>query len=243
MAGYKRRTTTILARWGAIAGLSLVAGLMVTNLWTETQAPGSSQKHSSKQNSDQETTGLEILKTQAQKHPSDWRWSLLLARAQHEQGDRNAAWRTLKPLQRLHPDRPEVMTLWAHLSMEADQGAALIKRLNDRFQSIPAERRLNLGLLLADLERLSGDSKAASDRYRNLIKENPSRAEPLLAFALLKRDQGQGSAAVALLRKAMSLEQTMAPTSTDLQSFELRWALEAARNKPVSPGVKAVKTL
>ena len=211
---------------------------MVTTLWTETQAPASMQNPSS----DQGVSGLEILKTQVHKHPSDWRWSLLLARAQRDQGDREAALRTLKPLQRLHPDRPEVMALWAQLALEANQGAELIKRLNERFPSIPAERRLSVGLLLADLQRLSGDSKAASDRYRILIKDNPTRAEPLLAFALLKRDQGQGNEAIALLRQALSLDKTMAPISPDLKTLELRWALEAARNRPVRPGLKAVTT-
>ncbi|WP_186538215.1 lipopolysaccharide assembly protein LapB [Synechococcus sp. BIOS-E4-1] len=223
---------------GAVAGLCVVAGWTVTHLWTETHSPTTIQKHSSAA----EVSGLEILKTQVQSHPSDWRWSLLLARAQYEDGDREAALRTLRPLQRLHPDRLEVMTLWAFLSQETDQGAEPIKRLSARFESLPAERRLKLGMLLADLQRLSGDTKKASDRYRNLIDDNPQRPEPLLAFALLKRDQGQGDAAIALLRKARTLNKNLAPTGTDLQTLELRWALEAARNRPAKPGLKAVKT-
>ena len=183
-----------------------------------------------------------MLKTQVQNHPSDWRWALLLARAHYENGDREAAVRTVRPLQRLHPNRIEVMTLWALLAQETDQVTEPMKQLNKRFDSLPAERRLKLGLLLADLERLSGESKAASDRYRNLIKDNPKRPEPLLAFALLKRDQGQGDDAIALLRKAMPLSKNLASTGTDLETLELRWALEAARNRPTSPGPKAVTT-
>ena len=132
-----------------------------------------------------------------------------------------------------------MVTLWALFAQETDDGAESIKHLSKRFASLPSTRRLKLGLLLADLERLSGESKAASDRYRNLIKDNPQRPEPLLAFALLKRDQGQGDDAMTLLRKAMTLSKNLAPTSTDLQTLELRWALEAARNRPARAGIKA----
>ncbi len=238
MPGYRRQTQETLVRIGAVAGLCAIAGWMVTNLWPQTHSPATIQK----QSSEIEVSGLEILKSQVQKHPSDWRWALLLARAQHEEGDREAAVRTLRPLQRLHPDRLEVVTLWALFAQQSDDGAESIKHLTKRFESLPGARRLKLGLLLADLERLSGESKAASDRYRNLIKDNPQRPEPLLAFALLKRDQGQGDDAMTLLRKAMTLSKNLASTRADLQTLELRWALEAARNRPARAGFKAVTT-
>ena len=97
-------------------------------------------------------------------------------------------------------------------------------------------------MLLADLERLSGESKAAFDRYRNLINDNPKRPEPLLALALLQRDQGRGDDAIALLSKAMPLSKNLASMGPDLEALELRWALEAARNRPASAAPKAVTT-
>ena len=210
----------------------------MTQIWPETPSATTLQS----QSSDSDVSGLEILKIQVQAHPRDWRWALLLARAHYVNGDREAAVLTLRPLQRLHPDRLEVMTLWALVAQETNQGAEPIKQMTERFDSLPAERRLKVGLLLADLERLSGESKAASDRYRNLINDNPKRPEPLLAFALLKRDQGRGDDAIALLRKAMPLSKNLASTGTDLETLEVRWALEAARNRPTSPGPKAVTT-
>ena len=210
----------------------------MTQIWPETPSATTLQS----QSSDSDISGLEVLKIQVQDHPSDWRWALLLARTHYENGNREAAVRTLRPLQRLHPDRLEVMTLWALLAQETDQVTEPMKQLNKRFDSLPAERRLKLGLLLADLERLSGESKAAANRYRNLINDNPKRPEPLLAFALLKRDQGRGDDAIALLRKAMPLSKNLALTGMDIETLELRWALEAARNRPASPGPKAVTT-
>ena len=216
---------------------------MVTKLWPETHSATAIQRQSTDNDvSGKDVSGLEILKIQVQNHPSDWRWALLLARAHYENGDLEATIRTLRPLQRLHPDRLEVMTLWALLAQETDQVTEPMKQLNKRFDSLPAERRLKLGLLLADLERLSGESKAAANRYRNLINDNPKRPEPLLALALLQRDQGRGDDAIALLSKAMPLSKNLASMSPDLKALELRWALEAARNRPASAAPKAVTT-
>ena len=79
-------------------------------------------------------------------------------------------------------------------------------------------------------------------RYLSLIKANPQKPEPLLALALLKKDQGEGTKAIALLRKAIELRDNMTGSAEDLQTLELRWALEAARNRPASSGLKAEPT-
>ena len=133
------------------------------------------------------------------------------------------------------------MALWRLLALEADQSTELIKSLNERLGTTPSDQRLGLGLLLADLQRLSGELKAASDRYRKLIEDNPQKPQPLLALALLKKDQGEGSEAITLLRKAMGLTRQPTGPTNDLQTLELRWALEAARNRPASSGIKAVQ--
>ena len=92
---------------------------------------------------------------------------------------------------------------------------------------------------LADLQRQAGEIEAATERYQTLIKESPQRPEPLLALALLKRDDGQGTEAIELLRLAMNKRRTRKPSSGELQTLELRWALEAARNHQIQTGVKA----
>ena len=114
MAGYWRQTTETLARLGAVAGLCVVTAWMVTNFWLRTDPQATIRKDASHS----EPSTLEILKTQVQNHPGDWRWSLLLARAQHDDGDREAAFRTLRSLQRLHPNRLEVITLFALLALD-----------------------------------------------------------------------------------------------------------------------------
>ena len=238
VASYKRRTTETLAGIAAAASVCAITGWILSGGWPVNQ----SQASIAEQRSGSALSELELLRVQALTHPRDWRWSLLLARAQHQQGDRNGAVRTLRPLQRLHPHQPEVMALWSLLALEAEQGAELIKSLNEQSGNTPSDRKLSLGLLLADLERLSGEQKAASDRYLSLIKANPQKPEPLLALALLKKDQGEGTKAIALLRKAIELRDNMTGSAEDLQTLELRWALEAARNRPASSGLKAAPT-
>lgn len=125
------------------------------------------------------------------------------------------------------------------LALNDQQGAGMIKELEKRFKSMPAGQRLNIGLLLADLQRQAGKTEAATERYQDLIKESPQRPEPLLALALLKRDEGQGNEAIELLRLAMNKRRTRTSSSGKLQTLELRWALEAARNHQIQTGVKA----
>jgi len=226
-----------------MAGIAAAAAVSATTAWLLSgRWPGTqSRQFNTEPAAGGTLSGLDLLRSQVQKHPRDWRWSLLLAHAQHQQGDRNGAVRTLRPLQRLHPNRQEVMALWSLLALEADQSTELIKSLNERLGTTPSDQRLGLGLLLADLQRLSGELKAASDRYRKLIEDNPQKPQPLLALALLKKDQGEGSEAITLLRKAMGLTRQPTGPTNDLQTLELRWALEAARNRPASSGIKALQ--
>ena len=235
---FRRSTTEILAGIGAASAVFAFAAWTLSSNWSGNQ----SRAISTEQAPGSTVSGLELLRTQVRSHPKDWRWSLLLARAQHLQGDQDGALRTLRPLQRLHPNQPEVLALGGLLALESDRGVELIKSLSERFGVTASDERLRLGLLLADLQRLSGKPEEASDLYRTLIEDNPGKPEPLLALALLRKDQGDGAEAIALLRKALAMTKNLTDIGTDLQTLELRWALEASRNGPASSGLKAVQT-
>ena len=116
-----------------MAGIAAAAAVSATTAWLLSgRWPGTqSRQFNTEPAAGGTLSGLDLLRSQVQKHPRDWRWSLLLAHAQHQQGDRNGAVRTLRPLQRLHPNRQEVMALWSLLALEADQSTELIKSLND----------------------------------------------------------------------------------------------------------------
>ena len=235
VAGYSRKFPKALVLIGGVAGLCAAGAWVVTGLWAQNQSPVSSAEPPRRDGA----TGMELLRARVAAHPRDWRWSLQLARAQWLAGDAEEAEHIMKPLQRLHPDRPEVLAMTSLLALNDQQGAGMIKELEKRFKSMPAGQRLNIGLLLADLQRQAGKTEAATERYQDLIKESPQRPEPLLALALLKRDEGQGNEAIELLRLAMNKSRTRTSSSGKLQTLELRWALEAARNHQIQTGVKA----
>ena len=172
---------------------------------------------------------MALIKEQVESNPRDWRWSLLLARVQLGQGDRQAAAITLKRLETLHPNRLQVIALSGLLSVESRRPQAAVDQVNRQFKQSASTQRLALGLLLADLHRLNGDLPASESLYEQLIKNNPNRIEPLMALALLKRDQGQGDQAIALLNRAARLGGDGRLNQNNLSSTRMRWSLEAAR--------------
>lgn len=180
------------------------------------------------------SASLELISNQVAAHPRDWRWSVLLARTQLSQGDQMAAARTVQRLQTLHPNHPDVIAMSSLLALKTEQLPAAVAQVNQVFQQATPKQRLNLGLLLADLQRQSGDPSAARSTYALLIKENADRAEPVLALALLARDQGEGDRALNLLEQAERLQGESGLDQRTLASTRLAWALEAARQRSSS---------
>ena len=208
-------------------GISLLLGWVVAD---EEFLPRRSRRHDEPQASSSPSS-LALLQEQVALNPRNWRWSVLLASAQLSQGDRQAAAITLKRLQTLHPNRLEVISLNSLLSLETGSVQPALDQVSQLFQQSAPKQRLELGLLLADLHRQVGNVKAAASTYERLIKDDPSRVEPLLALALLNRDQGNGNQALALLNQAERLGDDERLQPNNLSSIRLNWALEAARNK------------
>lgn len=211
----------------------LIAGIGISLLigWVLLDESGLMQRHrlQGESKSKSAPSSMALIKEQVESNPRDWRWSLLLARAQLGQGDRQAAAITLKRLETLHPNRLQVIALSGLLSVELERSQAAVDQVNRQFKQSASPQRLALGLLLADLHRLSGDLPASGSLYERLIKDNPNRIEPLMALALLKRDQGQGDQAIALLNKAARLGGDGRLNQNNLSSTRMRWSLEAAR--------------
>lgn len=213
-------------------GLSLLSGWVVAHHGITPH-----QSHRKTQHTTAPTSAsLALIHAQVAAHPRDLRWSLLLARTQLSQGDRNAAARTVQRLRALHPNHPDVIALSSLLALNSKQVPAAVAEVNQVFQQSTPRQRLSLGLLLADLQRQAGDPSAARSTYALLISENPDRAEPLLALALLKRDQGEGDQALTLLRQAENLKGEHGLDQRKLASTRLSWALEAARNRSSAGG-------
>ena len=76
------------------------------------------------------------------------------------------------------------------------------EELTTGFKGLEPGQRLEIGLLLADLLRLSGSHQAAIKLYGELAQEDANDTRPLLAQALLRQKKGDPEAVNALLKQA-----------------------------------------
>ncbi len=162
-------------------------------------------------------------------HPGDWRWRFLLARMKFQQGDREGAMRELMILQALWPNRPEIQDLKLLMVVGTESQTSALNQILEHFKKQPKGERLSLGLRLADLQRLTGNDKAAIATYRLLAAESPENMQPLLALALLHREKGQVQQSQKLLVNLRNRISISKKHKQDLDQIAVRWALESAR--------------
>lgn len=182
---------------------------------------------------------VDLVQSQLELQPKAWRWRLLLSQLLRRSGDRRGADRELALLQRLHPDRVEILEATAWNDLNHGRGQVAIERMQRLFETRPKPQRLTLGLLLADLYRQTGQVEEATATYRQLAQENPSDPRPLLALALVKQEQGQSASALALLAQAQQRQSPEEAMRRPLKGLAARWALETARASASSPALKA----
>ena len=107
-----------------------------------------------------------------------------------------------------------------------------LEDLKQRFNGQQAGTRLELGLLLADVQRQEGQPEAAAALYRQLANESPSDIRPPLALALLKRDEGKVMEVQALLHLVRQSRATDGDTIDLIDQLAVSWGLNAARRHP-----------
>jgi Flp pilus assembly protein TadD len=209
--------------------LALITGWFVAQSLNQNPT-GNQQTKARKAKAPQALEPEQRLERLALSHPRDWRWRLLLAQRKLQGGDRDGARRELITLQALWPNRPEVQNLQLLLDVGTKRQAAALKQTSDRFNQTPKGQRLKLGLRLADLQRLSGREAAAIATYRLIASESPKRIEPLLALALLHRDQGQNQRSQKVLLSARNRLPISEPNKKQLDLLAVRWQLDSFRN-------------
>lgn len=180
-----------------------------------------------------------LVQSQLERQPKAWRWRLLLSQLLRRSGDRRGADRELALLQRLHPDRMEILEATAWNDLNHGRSQASIERIKRLFEARPKTQRLTLGLLFADLYRQTGQVGEATATYRQLAHENPTDPRPLLALALLQQEQGQSASAQALLAQAQQRQSPEEALRRPLKGLAARWALETARASASAPAFKA----
>jgi Flp pilus assembly protein TadD len=193
------------------------------------KTPLKSLKRSAQTQISKATEPEQRLEQRVLSHPREWRWRLQLAQTKLQRGDRDGAKRELITLQALWPKRPEVQDLQLLLEVGTKHQATALKQTSDRFKQIPKGQRLALGLRLADLQRLSGQDNAAITTYRLIAAESPKKIEPLLALALLHRDQGQNRQSQKVLLKARNRMPVSEQDKQVIDQIAVRWQLDSLR--------------
>ncbi len=186
---------------------------------------------------DEATTLLERL---ADQQPERWALRLMLAELRRSSNDRPGAEREVRQLLNQRPDRLEALQLMALLQLEQGRGAEAERQLDAVYRQAakrPQNRQaLAIALVLGDLRQRRGDIARADELYRKLAAEFPDDARPVLARALLLRQQGRIREALDQLDEARQRK----PDQRDprLDEVAAAWGLAPLRqavNGPKGP--------
>ena len=175
---------------------------------------------------------LVVLQPWRAEQPRSLNLALLSADLQRLTGDTDGALNELKQLLRLHPLDTQVLQLLLLVEQTNSNGMQALEDLKQRFNGQQAGTRLELGLLLADVQRQEGQPEAAAALYRQLANESPSDIRPPLALALLKRDEGKVMEVQALLHLVRQSRATDGDTIDLIDQLAVSWGLNAARRHP-----------
>ena len=179
---------------------------------------------------------LDVLASWRRDAPMTVELTLLIADLRRRSGDLTGAEGDLDSILRLHPDHLETLQLKALVQQQSGRGTAAIQDVEERIASVPSEARLPLGLLLADLKRLNGDRDQARSIYSKLATTFADKADPVLALALMEREDGNTERVQDLLAEAGRRGQGLGVDPL-INQLAGRWALEAARVKAVPRGL------
>ena len=179
---------------------------------------------------------LLVLQPWLAEQPRSLNLALLSADLQRLTGNIDGALSELKQLLGLHPLDAQVLQLLLAEQTNGN-GEQALKDLQKRFNGQQPGTRLELGLLLADAQRLKGQPQAAEQLYGQLANESPSDIRPPLALALMKRDEGEVEAVQALLQEARRRRGRAADggNADFIDQLAVRWGLSAARLHPTQP--------
>ncbi|MEB3158647.1 MAG: tetratricopeptide repeat protein [Synechococcus sp.] len=170
-----------------------------------------------------------LVEDQLKAQPKSWRWRLLLSQLEFSNGNTAAAEAHLEQLSVLHPSDPDILQALARLRLQQGRNHEAIATVRAALTTSPSTQRLEVSLLLADLQRQSGATEAAFSTYRQLSKAFPQDPRPLMAQALLQQEQGQQNQALALLESARTKLVANGADTQALDALAARWSLRSNR--------------
>lgn len=176
---------------------------------------------------------IAVLEPLADRDPERWPLRLLLAELRRDQGDRAGAQRELRMILNRRGDQIEALQLMTLLQLEQGQGSqaeAQVKALYQKATRPPVQpQALGLGLLLADLQQRRGQQAAAAATYRQLAADFPEDQRPLIALALLRKQQGDLNGALDALNQARQRVREPGKGDPRLDRLAASWGLTGLR--------------
>ena len=170
-----------------------------------------------------------LVEEQVKANPKLWRWRLLLAQLHLRNENSSAAEAQIQSLKRLHPHQVDVLQTLAQLRLEQGRTKDAIAEVQTALNAAPADQRVMVGLLLADLQRQSGQPAAALSTYTQLNTQAPLDARPVMAQALLLKEQGQQQEAKQLLTIARQRQISANQDPQAIDALAARWGLSTSR--------------
>jgi tetratricopeptide (TPR) repeat protein len=170
-----------------------------------------------------------LVEEQVKANPKLWRWRLLLAQLHLRNENSSAAEAQIQSLKRLHPHQVDVLQTLAQLRLEQGRTKDAIAEVQTSLNAAPADQRVMVGLLLADLQRQSGQPAAALSTYTQLNTQAPLDARPVMAKALLLKEQGQQQEAKQLLTIARQRQISANQDPQAIDALAARWGLSTSR--------------
>ena len=184
---------------------------------------------------------LIVLQPWLAEQPRSLNLALLSADLHRLTGNTDEALKELKQLLRLHPVDAQVLQLLVLVEQTNGNGKQALQDLQKRFSDQPPGSRLELGLLVADLQRQEGQPQAAAKMYEQLAAESPTNSRPQLALALLKRDQGQVQEVQALLQQTRQRLTAAGGDTILIDQLAVNWGLSAARINPTKTTIPTTR--
>ena len=154
---------------------------------------------------------------------------LLMADLHRRSGALEAARRELEQLLRLHPSNQELLQLAVLVDLQDGRGQNALQLLQSQFAQRPEGQRLELGLLLADLQRQLGQTKAAASSYQKLAKESAEDVSAVIALAMLHQEQGDAAEVERWLDQARLRRGNDDRPDPMIDELAYRWGLRAVR--------------
>jgi tetratricopeptide (TPR) repeat protein len=182
---------------------------------------------------------IEPLQKLAKLNPGELRYSIALAQAQEQSGDKATAAQTYRTVLDQQPTNIEALQRYVTFLLEQKQSAAAFDLLQ---KSTATAKQVNqqqansadlpaIELLMGDVYLAQQKGGAAIALYDRLHKENPNDFRPVIAKGIALKNQGNNAEALPLLKTA----QTLAPAQFKEKIQQLITSTQSEASSPVSP--------